>query len=147
MTTVSATEATTALAGAPAQARISRRVQAAAIDVLVQGTSLVALMSLLELLPGHHPATGVAFAGWLGFALLYEPVLVACGGATLGHRVARLRVVDLATGGHPDVASAFARFWLKATAGAIACLAMALIPRHRALHDLAVGTSVQETGS
>lgn len=149
MTTVPVTEIAepgTGLAAARVPAPFSRRIQAVAIDILVQGTTLVGLMSLLEMSRGHHLGTGVAFAGWLGFALLYEPVLVSRRGATLGHSMARLRVVDLATGGHPDAASALARFWLKATSGILAVVAMAVTPRHRALHDLAVGTSVEDAG-
>lgn len=145
MTSVNLARSESAVAAVPVRARFSRRVQAAAIDVLVHGASLIALMSLLELVHGHRPMTGAAFAGWLGFALLYEPVLVSRRGATLGHSLVHLRVVDLETGRPPDVTSAFARFWLKATSGILAAGIMALTGRPVALHDLAVGTAVQET--
>jgi hypothetical protein len=39
----------------------------------------------------HLNLIGGAFAGWLGFALLYEPVLVYRRGATLGPLLAHLR--------------------------------------------------------
>jgi uncharacterized RDD family membrane protein YckC len=146
MTTVSVTQSDVPVVAAPAHARCCRRIQAAAIDVLVHGASLIALMSLLELRHGHRPMTGAAFAAWLGFVLLYEPVLVSRRGATLGHMLAGLRVVDLETGGHPEPARAFARFWLKASSGALAFLVMALTGRPQALHDLAAGTFVEETG-
>jgi len=144
MTTIDATHTDAALAAPPAYARFSRRIQALAIDVLVHGTTLITLMSLLDLLRGHRPAIGAAFAAWIGFALCYEPVLVSWRGATLGHTVAHLRVVDLETGGNPDAARAFARFWLKATSGVVACLFMVVTRRHQALPDLAVGTRVEE---
>ena len=144
MTTINLSHTDAAMA-APAPARFSRRVQAAAIDVLVHGASLIALMSLLELMHGHRHMTGAAFAAWIGFALSYEPVLVSRRGATLGHALSHLRVVDLETGARPDAGSAFARFWLKATSGILGLALMAVTGRPHALHDLAVGTIVQET--
>ena len=146
MTTVNLTQSDPGLVAVPAHARFSRRIQAAAIDVLVHGASLIVLMSLLEMEHGHRPMTGAAFALWLGFAFLYEPVLVSRRGATLGHTLAGLRVVDLETGAPPEAARALARFWLKATAGAIGAAVMALTGRPQALHDLAAGTFVEETG-
>jgi uncharacterized RDD family membrane protein YckC len=144
MTSIDVAPVDPALAAPPAYARISRRIQAVAVDALVHGTTLIALMSLLELLREHREFIGGAFAGWLGFALLYEPVLVSRRGATLGHSLAHLRVVDLKTGGNPDATHAFARFWLKATSGLIALLFMAVTRRPQALHDLAAGTYVGE---
>lgn len=114
------------------------------MDILVQGTLLIGLMSLLELLPERREIVGGAFAGWLGFFLLYEPVLVSWRGGTLGHALARLRVVDLATGGNPGATSAFTRSWLKATSGPAGVLFMVLTRRPQALHDLAAGTYVGE---
>ena len=150
MTSVNVTHSASALAAvrppARAPARIARRVQAAAIDVLVHGASLITLMSLLELLHGHRQMTGAGFAAWIGFALCYEPVLVSRRGATLGHALSHLRVVDLETGASPHVASALARFWLKATSGVLGVALMAVTGRPHALHDLAVGTGVEETG-
>jgi uncharacterized RDD family membrane protein YckC len=144
MTTIEATPADHALGARPAHARFSRRIQAVAVDILVQGTMLIALMTLLEVLRERRDLVGGAFAGWLGFALLYEPVLVSWRGATLGHALARLRVVDLETGGHPDATRAFARSWLKATSGPLALLVMAVTGWPQALHDLAAGTYVGE---
>jgi uncharacterized RDD family membrane protein YckC len=146
LTTSQLTHAGRALPVPPAHARFSRRIQALAVDVLVHGTALIALMSVLEVVREHREFIGAAVAGWLGFALLYEPVLVSRRGATLGHTLARLRVVDLETGGNPDPTRAFARFWLKATSGMIALLFMAVTRRPQALHDLAAGTYVGETG-
>ena len=143
MTSIDATHCR-ALALRPAHARLSRRVHALAVDVLVHGSTLIALMSLLDLLRERHEFVGGAFAAWLGFALLYEPVLVARWGGTLGHAVAHLRVVDLETGGNPDAAHAFARFWLKAGSGPVALAFMALTRRPQAWHDLAAGTYVGE---
>lgn len=144
MTSIDATDADRSLAALPASARFSRRIQALAVDILVHGTTLIALMSLLELMREHREFIGGAFAGWLGFTLLYEPVLVSRRGATLGHALAHLRVVDLETGGNPDAGHAFARFWLKATSGLITLVFMAVTRRHQALHDLAAGTYVGE---
>jgi uncharacterized RDD family membrane protein YckC len=145
MTTIKVGHPESAVVAARAPARFSRRVQAAAVDVLVHGASLVTTMSLLELVPGHRHATSAAFAVWLGFAICYEPVLVSRRGATLGHALSHLRVVDLETGARPDLSSAFARFWLKATSGILGFTLAAITGRPHAPHDLAAGTVVQET--
>ncbi len=144
MTTVKAPPSDTALAEPRAYARSSRRIQALAIDVLLHGTTLIALMSLLDLLGGQVPAAGAALGGWLGFTLFYEPVLVAWRGATLGHALSHLRVVDLESGRQPDLAHALIRFWLKATSGLVAFGFMAVTRRRQALHDLVAGTCVEE---
>lgn len=132
-----------AAAAPAAAARFSRRLQALAIDALVHGTTLVVVMSLLELLDGP-PLGGAVLAGWLGLVLLYEPLLVSRRGATLGHAMAELRVVDVETAGNPNLARAFARHWIKLTAGFLAIGFMLVSGRPRALHDLAAGTRVEE---
>ena len=131
-------------ASASAGARVSRRIQALAIDLMVQGSTLVVLLSALELMGGHRARTGLAFLGWLAVAVLYEPAFVSRRGATLGHMSAGLRVVDQETGGHPDPFRAFVRFWLKATSGVIALAFVVLSREHQALHDVAAGTCVEE---
>ena len=144
MTSVDATHPAPLLTAPRAHARFARRIQAAAIDVLIHGTTLIALMSVLDLLRGHRPVIGAAFAGWLGFAFLYEPLLVSRRGATVGHALLNLRVVDAETGGPPEPVRAFARFWLKATSGLVALVLMAVTRQPQALHDLAVGTRMEE---
>jgi uncharacterized RDD family membrane protein YckC len=114
------------------------------VDLLVHGTSLTAMMSLLELLHGRQELAGGALAGWLGFAMLYEPLLVSWRGATLGHAVSGLRVLDRETGRNPGVLRAFARFWLKVTSGPVGLLIMVVSSRSQALHDTTVDTCVGE---
>ena len=144
MTSIDATRAEAALPPRLASARLSRRIQALAIDVMVHGSTLIVLMSVLELLGGRRPLAGAGLAGWLALVLVYEPLCVNFRGATLGHGLAGLRVIDLETGGPPDLARAFSRYWLKVSSGLVAVLFMAVSRDHQALHDLAVGTLVEE---
>ena len=75
--------------------------------------------------------------------LLYEPLLVARRGGTVGHRRANLRVVHERTGGPPGFARAFARFALKSAVGLPSFTFMALTRRHQALHDRLTDTTVR----
>jgi uncharacterized RDD family membrane protein YckC len=77
------------------------------------------------------------------FIVLYEPILVWRWGATLGHRAVNLRVVSNLSDGRVSFPRALARTFLKFVIGAFAFLFMAATRRHQALHDLAVGTTVQ----
>lgn len=123
-------------------ARISRRLLAITVDTLVYVLSLVVLMVLVEAL---HGSSGVraATVGWLAFCLLYEPLLVSRRGATVGHACANVRVVHLRTGAAPGFLRALARFWLKGLVGLLGFAFMGTTRRHQALHDLAVGTTVE----
>jgi uncharacterized RDD family membrane protein YckC len=124
-------------------ARFSRRFRALAIDSAVYGTSLVALLLLIEGVGGRRAATGTAVFAWIAFLCLYEPLLVWRRGATLGHALTNLRVVDLRSGGNPGFLKSLGRFWLKSLVGLAAFAFMGTTRRHQALHDLAAGTTVE----
>lgn len=126
-------------------ARFSRRFWALAIDSAIYASSIILLVILLEAARGVGSGAGLAFLLWFGFLCLYEPVLVWQRGATLGHTVANIRVVDLRTGGTPTFLQALGRFWLKAFVGLLAFAFMGTTRRHQALHDLAAGTTVEIT--
>ena len=73
-----------------------------------------------------------------------EPMLVARTGATLGHRLLGLRVVEVATGRPPGLLQSFGRYFVK-----VACLGPWLSPviaitrRHQGIHDLLCDTVVE----
>ena len=85
----------------------------------------------------------VAVFGLAALFLLYEPVMVAHWGGTLGHRWANLRVVSENTGGNPGFWRAFFRFIVKSVLGLPSFIFMALTRRHQALHDRVAGTTVR----
>lgn len=80
---------------------------------------------------------------WLGGILLYEPVMIAWCGSTLGHLAFNLKVVDDRTGGNPSFPRALARLPLKAILGLFTFLTMSLSKRHQAFHDMMTDTTVQ----
>ncbi|HKU92759.1 MAG TPA: RDD family protein, partial [Sphingomicrobium sp.] len=63
-------------------------------------------------------------------------------GATIGHKYANCRVIDLRTGDNPSFWRAWGRFWVKGVAGVLAFIFMPLTRRHQALHDIMFGTAV-----
>ena len=127
----------------PAYATFTVRARALVIDSAIGAAALIALMifsSATENLRGSGVATVIAI--W-AFILLYEPVLVAVYGGTLGHRWSNLRVVSDETGRPPNFFVAFARFLLKGILGVYSFVAMGFTRRHQALHDVITGTTVQ----
>jgi uncharacterized RDD family membrane protein YckC len=124
-------------------ARASIRVRAALTDSLLIGISLLALLLLFE---GLHTPGGVAvplFYTWAAAVLVYEPVLVSWRGATIGHTLNNLVVLDRRTGRPPPFLRALVRTFIKNLLGLVSFVAMSLTRRHQALHDLATGTVVE----
>jgi hypothetical protein len=74
--------------------------------------------------------------------VLYEPLLVAWRGGTIGHFATNLRVVGPA-GGNPSFARAFARYVVKTALGLPSFISMTLTRRHQAVHDVLTRTTVQ----
>jgi uncharacterized RDD family membrane protein YckC len=78
----------------------------------------------------------------MGGMILYEPVLVAVAGGTLGHRSLGLRVVT-ANGYRPvSFHRALLRYVAKAVTGFTSFLFIVTTRRRQALHDVAAGTVV-----
>jgi len=123
-------------------ARLSRRLQASCIDVVVAF---------------HTPFAAICFVTWFGgplggplaallasTPLVLEPILVAHSGMTVGHRLLGLRVVELATGRPPRIGPSFLRYVLKAAfLGPWLSPVIAVTDRHQGLHDLICGTIVE----
>jgi uncharacterized RDD family membrane protein YckC len=142
------TTAGTAGADAPIAERtaygsFALRLRALVTDSVVLAFALVAiamLISVTEAIPGSGR---VGVIGMFALLFLYEPLLVARRGATVGHRRANLHVVYDRTGEHPGFIRAFTRFVLKTILGPPSFFLMALTRRHQALHDRLTGTTVQ----
>jgi uncharacterized RDD family membrane protein YckC len=132
-------------ATAPLYATIPPRLNALVLDgivlLIVMGV-LAWIGTLLDLPAGGR---GGLFGLILGVGVLYEPILVARFGATLGHRWQDLRVVG-ADGGPPSFGVALLRFIVKAVLGIIAFFTIPSTARHQGIHDLVAGTTVQRAG-
>lgn len=126
----------------PRYGRFLRRFQAAVIDVVVILLAIYGAVFIAVTLNSDNLARTLGFsvaAGWL----LYEPVLVALTGSTVGHYLCNLRVVDNRTGGNISFFKAVVRTLLKAVLGWLSFITMATTLRHQAIHDLATGSTVQ----
>ena len=117
------------------------------LALLVDGLVCLAVIAVAVLLGANLPLGPQSRAAlWIGcllFALLYEPVLVAWTGRTVGHRAVNLKVVaDTPTGLLPYW-KAQLRWLMKAVTGVAAFITMPATRRSQALHDLPFGTTVQ----
>jgi len=83
----------------PAYARSLPRVRALPIDAIVLLVATYAAVAVAVAIRSDDLARPLGFAV-LASWLLYEPLLVAYAGGTIGHRLANLRVVDDRTGGN-----------------------------------------------
>src|SRR5689334_22986333 len=98
-------------------ATFTRRFRALVIDNLFLSGTSVALFFLGDAVSDVPGATRLLLLLIVALVLLYEPLLVSRRGATIGHAVARLRVVDMRTGRWPSFGRAFARFLIKGILG------------------------------
>ena len=127
----------------PLYATFPRRLNALSIDALILMTFSVVLFLLLPE-GSEHSATRLTLAFvWWGVLLLYEPVMVAWFGGTMGHRLQNLRVVDDSHGGNPHLGKALGRYLLKGILGTVSFFSMSFSRRHQALHDMMTRSTVQ----
>ena len=128
---------------APAYARFSRRLRALCLDA----TILVLLFYVgTVLIHSISSSDSVTRGLWLGVVLvilLYEPILVAMIGGTVGHRLTNLRVVDDRSNRNLSFVKAVARAAIKALLGWYSFLSMSLTRRNQALHDVLTHSTVQ----
>jgi uncharacterized RDD family membrane protein YckC len=125
-----------------AYASLLRRYQALVTDGVVYFVvGLVALFgpSMLELSARSTRSLLVAF---ILFLLLYEPVLVAIRGGTLGHFRYGIRVVSASSGQRLGLPRALGRGFLKGLLGVLSLVFMLVTRRAQSLHDLAFGSVV-----
>jgi uncharacterized RDD family membrane protein YckC len=126
----------------PRYGRFLRRVQAAFVDAIVIMVAMVSAIFIAIALNSDHLARTLGFSIAIGW-LLYEPLLVALTGSTVGHYLCNLRVVDNKTGGNINFFKALLRTLLKAVLGWLSFVTMATTRRHQAIHDIATGSTVQ----
>src|SRR5262245_19533438 len=126
----------------PLYGRFLRRVQAAFIDAIVIMVAIFSAVFIAVTLNSDHLARTLGFSIAIGW-LLYEPLLVALTGSTVGHYLCNLRVVDNRTGGNINFFKAVVRSVLKAVLGWLSFVTMATTRRHQAIHDLATNSTVQ----
>jgi hypothetical protein len=131
-----------ALADTPRYARFLRRLRGVAIDFMLFTVALVVALQLAVALNSNDLARVIGFGFIAGF-LLYEPLLVAFAGGTVGHYLSNLRVVDDRTNGNVSLAKAFARVVIKAVLGWYSFITMLAARRHQAVHDLLTRSTVQ----
>lgn len=126
-------------------ASFTRRLRASVIDAAIVGSGQVVFLFAAEVadsMPGGDRVTWAAYFGLLFLLLLYEPLLVAFRGATVGHSRMNLCVVG-PSGGHPNLGIAFARYIIKVVLGLPSFISMAFTSRHQAVHDVLTRTTVQ----
>jgi len=127
----------------PAFGTFLRRFQALLWDTGVVMIAIVAT-GILGTAASRIPGAGLAMLIlMLAEVLLYEPIMVAYSGATLGHRRLNLRVVDESTGENPSFMRALLRYLVKLMLGLPSFAAMALTRRHQAIHDRISRTTVR----
>lgn len=126
----------------PRYGRFLRRLQAAIIDGIVIMLAIFSAVFIAVTLNSESIARTLGFSVAIGW-LLYEPLLVALTGSTVGHYLRNLRVVDNRTGGNINFLKAIIRTLLKAALGWLSFVTMATTRRHQAVHDLVTKSSVQ----
>jgi uncharacterized RDD family membrane protein YckC len=143
-------------------AGIGSRAVALVIDLIVQGTALLALLFATMLIAGAGAAAGLP--GWVAVSILLLSVfLILFGyptaletlwrGRTLGKAAMGLRVVTVEGAPirfrHAAIRAALGLIDIYASSGGIAVLSALLSSRHQRLGDLAAGTIVlrERTGS
>jgi uncharacterized RDD family membrane protein YckC len=129
-------------AGQAAYARFLPRLRALIVDWIIITVAMFAAIFIAAATRSDNLARPLGFsvaALWL----LYEPLLVAFAGGTLGHRFGNLRVVDNATGGNVSFLKAVARTVIKAFLGIVSFVTMLTTRRSQAIHDLLTHSTVQ----
>jgi len=127
----------------PAYGSFLRRVQAVLLDAVVVVAAVVIIFIASELTRDLSSSGRLAVIALFVVLVLYEPIMVARFGGTLGHRAMNLRVVDDRTGGNPGFLRALVRFVVKTLLGILSFTTMALTRRHQAVHDSLTRTTVQ----
>ena len=122
---------------------LAKRIQALLIDAAILSGGLAVILLGVGSISSWPDNIRWVLVGALLAVLLYEPVLVARYGATIGHRRSNLRVVVGTHGGNPGFARALLRFVIKVAFGWATFVPMVLTLRHQALHDLVARTTVQ----
>ena len=123
-------------------ARFGRRLKAMFLDWVLMLALIFGALTLASLLSSEIVARSLGFLV-VAILLLYEPLLVAYTGGTLGHRWTNLRVVDERHGGNIGLPKAVARMIIKGVLGVYSFIVMAATRRNQAVHDLLTRSTVR----
>jgi uncharacterized RDD family membrane protein YckC len=126
-----------------AYARFSRRLRAFLIDAVLFALVFYIGAVVIDSLAFSDANRRLFLLSLAVLILAYDPVLVAFFGATLGHRLTNLRVVDEGHGGNISLLRAIARALIKDVLGWLSFASMAITRRHQALHDVFTHSTVQ----
>jgi uncharacterized RDD family membrane protein YckC len=124
-----------------AYGRFMRRLTAVVVDSIVFMLIMAGALIVAVSFKSDNVARILGFtvvATWL----LYEPILVSMTGATIGHHLYNLRVVD-DRGGNISFGKAVVRVVIKTVLGWYSFITMAMTSRHQAIHDLLTHSTVQ----
>jgi uncharacterized RDD family membrane protein YckC len=124
-----------------AYGRFTRRLTAVVVDSIVFMLIMAGALIVAVSFKSDNVARILGFtvvATWL----LYEPILVSMTGATIGHHLYNLRVVD-DRGGNISFGKAVVRVVIKTLLGWYSFITMAMTSRHQAVHDLLTHSTVQ----
>lgn len=118
-----------------------KRIQAIFIDFLI----ILAVFVLTSLLLGTEESSiGLKVGVFVFSVYLYEPVLVAFTGGTLGHRLLGLRVKNYHDQDRNiSLLSAFGRVIVKGLLGWLSFITITFNPQKRGIHDIATGSIVR----
>ncbi len=126
-----------------AYARFPRRLRALLLDATVIATLFyVGAVVIHSVAPDDHVSRALWIATLVAI-VLYEPVLVALLGGTIGHRITNLQVVDDRTDGNLAFFKAVARTGIKGVLGWASFASMTLTRRNQALHDVLTRSTVR----
>jgi uncharacterized RDD family membrane protein YckC len=119
------------------------RFRAILIDGGVYLAFFFVISALGAMLPEGLPAVrGALFVALFGSILLYEPLMVAAQGGTIGHKLANLRVVQTGTTRNLSVSRAVLRAIAKHPLGLFSFAFMFVTRRAQGLHDLVARSEV-----
>ena len=128
---------------APLYATFALRVRALVLDGLILFGVLLATVAVAANVRMGESGRLTLFGGLIVLVIIYEPLLIASRGRTVGHWLCNLRVVAPTADGRLPLWKAFLRWFLKGLTGLASFATMGATPRNQALHDLAFGTTVQ----
>ncbi|HEY6199339.1 MAG TPA: RDD family protein, partial [Candidatus Binatia bacterium] len=116
---------------------VPARIKAGEIDVLVMTAVTLAVVAAY-LFIGYQTPLILAFI--VALIVVYEPLFVSFRGATVGHRLMGIKIIDAATKRPLSLPRSFLRSWLKIVLGIASIIAAYVDKREQFLHDRIIGS-------